>query len=305
MSDLHPFLSVIIPTYNGSNKIENCLNALDSQTYKQFEIIVIVDGSTDDTVSLLDRYKNRFADFKFVVQENQGRSVARNVGADIALGEILFFLDDDMRLDKHSVQKHVDFHLNSKYKNSILVGNQLLDYAVLTTDFQRYLAFLSRKWSDSISTTFSKMTNPFITAAHFSVSKKLFLEIGGFDRMFSGPEDYDLAVRFFEKNISLYFDPTVMGWHDEFSTMAAYIKRNLNYRKSRINLQASYPDRFQNLKVLDNARLVNKFKFYPFKFLCWVHMIDNGKLVKILPKVLRYRVYDYVLTAQASIFVNR
>lgn len=89
-------LSVIIPVFNGEKYIAQCLDSVLSQENKSFEIIVVNDGSTDNTDSIIDRYIDRFSSVrKHTLNNNQGVSNARNVGIDMAKGEYLAFLDSD------------------------------------------------------------------------------------------------------------------------------------------------------------------------------------------------------------------
>lgn len=88
-------LSIIIPAYNEESSIENCIKSLEKQTYKNREIIVIDDGSTDKTLEILSKLK-----VLILNQIHQGPGVARNLGAKRAKGEILVFVDADMTFDK-------------------------------------------------------------------------------------------------------------------------------------------------------------------------------------------------------------
>lgn len=89
-------ISVIIPVYNVEKYVENCLNSLENQTYKKFEVILIDDGSKDESVKICERYKNKSKlDIKIVRQTNQGVSAARNKGINVAKGDYVCFIDSD------------------------------------------------------------------------------------------------------------------------------------------------------------------------------------------------------------------
>jgi glycosyltransferase involved in cell wall biosynthesis len=87
-----PKVSVIIPTYNSASYIIEAVESVLNQTYKDFEVIVVDDGSTDNTHTLLEPYLDRIM-YRF--QENRGESIARNEGIRIAQGEYITFLDSD------------------------------------------------------------------------------------------------------------------------------------------------------------------------------------------------------------------
>jgi glycosyltransferase involved in cell wall biosynthesis len=88
----NPIVSVIIPTFNRSAMVREAVESVISQTCGEFELIVVDDGSTDDTVAALEPYSARL---RLVRQENRGVSAARNSGAAVARGELLAFLDSD------------------------------------------------------------------------------------------------------------------------------------------------------------------------------------------------------------------
>lgn len=101
-------ISVIIPTYNEKNVLENCIESLGGQTYKDFEIIVVDDGSTDETPPILKNLKKTIPNFKFIEEPHRGAGFARNAGSKIAKGKILVFVDADMTFDMDFLSKLVE-----------------------------------------------------------------------------------------------------------------------------------------------------------------------------------------------------
>lgn len=93
-------ISVIIPTYNEKGILENCIESLGDQTFDDFEIIVVDDGSKDGTLEILKNLKRSLPSFKFIKQSHLGAGAARNVGSSLSKGEILVFVDADMTFDK-------------------------------------------------------------------------------------------------------------------------------------------------------------------------------------------------------------
>ena len=94
-------ISVIVPVYNTSKYLEDCLNSLVNQTFKDMEIICVNDGSTDNSLEILNKYHS----VKIITQENQGLSVARNTGIDAASGEYIGFVDSDDWVDLDFFEK--------------------------------------------------------------------------------------------------------------------------------------------------------------------------------------------------------
>ena len=88
-------ISVIIPVYNAEKYLRECLDSVIGQALQDIEIICVDDGSTDSSLSVLQKYAAKDTRLKIVVQANQGAAAARNVGMAVAQGEYLAFLDAD------------------------------------------------------------------------------------------------------------------------------------------------------------------------------------------------------------------
>ncbi len=100
-------LSVIIPTYNEEDVLRSCLESLDKQSLKEFEVIVVDDGSTDDTLSVIGNLQFKIYNLHILKQDHKGAGAARNLGAKKSRGTILVFVDADMTFDKKFLQKLV------------------------------------------------------------------------------------------------------------------------------------------------------------------------------------------------------
>lgn len=90
-----PLLSVIVPVYNTAPYLERCLNSIINQTYKNLEIILVDDGSTDASGKICDEYAAQDSRFKLVHKKNEGVAIARNIAISIASGDFLGFIDSD------------------------------------------------------------------------------------------------------------------------------------------------------------------------------------------------------------------
>ena len=90
-----PLVSVIIPVYNVEKYLEKCLDSIVNQTLKDIEIICVNDGSTDNSLNILEKYQQKDDRIKIITQENQGAGVARNQGLKVAKGKYLSILDSD------------------------------------------------------------------------------------------------------------------------------------------------------------------------------------------------------------------
>ena len=94
-SKTHPKISIIMPIFNSENFIEECLNSLINQTFKNFELICVNDGSTDNTLKILKKFEEKDKRIHILTQDNLGAGIARNVGMKVSKGEYLIFLDSD------------------------------------------------------------------------------------------------------------------------------------------------------------------------------------------------------------------
>lgn len=109
MTEEHPLVSVIIPVYNGARHLRAALESVFAQTYRPFEVIVVDDGSTDDSGVIAQS----FPEVRYIHQANQGVAVARNNGIEAARGEFFAFLDQDDLWTPEKLKVQVEYLLNN------------------------------------------------------------------------------------------------------------------------------------------------------------------------------------------------
>lgn len=102
-----PLISVIIPVYNVESFLDECLQSVMTQNYQNLELILINDGSTDNSGKLCDFYQAKDDRIIVIHKENEGISIARNIGLNVAKGEYIFFVDSDDFLEKDCIQKFI------------------------------------------------------------------------------------------------------------------------------------------------------------------------------------------------------
>jgi len=98
-------ISVIVPVYNTEKFLKECLKSIINQTFKDLEIICVNDGSTDNSLKILNEFKNRDFRIKIITKENAGLSAARNTGVEAATGEYIAFIDSDDTVDLNFFEK--------------------------------------------------------------------------------------------------------------------------------------------------------------------------------------------------------
>ena len=108
MGNEETLISVIVPVYNGQDYLEKCIQSILDQTYKNVEIIIVNDGSTDRTGEVCERLRAKHGCIRVITLEDDGVSAARNAGIDAAKGEILTFVDADDRLHREMFRRLYD-----------------------------------------------------------------------------------------------------------------------------------------------------------------------------------------------------
>lgn len=116
-------VSVIIPVYNSSKYLVECLDSVTSQTLQEIEIICINDGSTDNSLEIIKEFHKKDSRIKFIHQKNQGVSAARNAGLDLATGKYIGFVDADDSIDDSFYENL--YNISNKEECSVVYSNTL------------------------------------------------------------------------------------------------------------------------------------------------------------------------------------
>ena len=189
-----PLVSVIIPTYNRSGLICTAIDSVIAQTYASTEIIVVDDGSTDDTRSVLQRYGDRI---RLLSQENSGPAAARNKGIAAARGEYIAFLDSD----DYWLPEKLTRQIEALEKAGPSVPCCLCNCTVLYRDGSRTSTFkIAGIGSDQPAGLWlnpgAVLSTRFVIFNQAAAIRRQALErIGGFDEKLRLLEDYDLSLR--------------------------------------------------------------------------------------------------------------
>ena len=127
-------ISVIIPVYNVEKYISRCLDSILNQSYKNVEIIIINDGSTDKSGLICDEYSKRYDNIRVFHKENGGVSSARNLGITVAKGEYITFADPDDFLNKDMYKILYDNAKNNNSDITICSVNEIRENVIATED---------------------------------------------------------------------------------------------------------------------------------------------------------------------------
>jgi len=177
-------LSVVIPTYNRYILLKRAINSLLTQTYPVDEIIVVDDGSTDNTKQIIKDFPN----ITYIYQENRGVSAARNVGIQRAKNEWIAFLDSDDEWHSEKLQKQIDFHRKNP---DILMS--YTDEVWIRNGKNVKIPKKYRKIGKDVFLENISYCN--IAPSSVMLHKSIFEAIGFFDESLRVCEDYDLWLR--------------------------------------------------------------------------------------------------------------
>ncbi|MDD5680056.1 MAG: glycosyltransferase [Candidatus Omnitrophica bacterium] len=193
-------ISVVIPTYNCGAYIADAIDIVLNQTYKNIEIIIVDDGSGDDTKDILRRYA-KFNTIKFLSQNNKGPAAARNMGVKEAAGEYVAFLDADDLWEKDKLEKSVYFMEHGGFDwiatglKKITMDGQVLDERLMKKDAYGYNAATGELY-DLKKRVFSYKFGLPVHAPTLVIRKHCFEKSGLFDESLLIHEDTDLVLRF-------------------------------------------------------------------------------------------------------------
>ena len=218
-------LSIVIPTYNRSALLTQCLDALRTQTagIESFDINVVDDHSPDDTPDVLRNAAQSMPNLTWTRQpENRGPAAARNRAASLSTGRLLLFLDDDIVASPDLVETHLRLHDNRGAQHGV-VGHVSWLPGLKVTPFMTWVE------EHPVLFNYANMTagpQENIPAAFYtcnlSLARAAFEAAGGFDERFPFPacEDTDLGVRLANEGFSLWYEPGAIAWHARAITLS-------------------------------------------------------------------------------------
>ncbi len=233
-----PLVSVVVASYNGSRLLRPCLESLAALNYPAYEVILVDDGSTDDTPAIAAQYPN----VRWIRHErNRGLSAARNSGIAAARGEIVAFTDDDCRVDEdwlhHLVGELIESGFAGVGGHNLAPGeDSSVAAAVLVSPGGPTHVMLTDRLAEHIP------------GCNMAFWKSALIEIGCFDPVFTrAGDDVDLCWRLQQQGLQLGFSPGGFVWHARRATVRAYLRQQHGYGEAEALLAAKHPEYFNPL----------------------------------------------------------
>jgi glycosyltransferase involved in cell wall biosynthesis len=198
-------VSVIIPTYNRANSIHQSIQSVLNQTYKNIELIIVDDGSTDSTMNTLEKYGKQL---KAVYQKNQGPSYSRNYGVSLSSGEFIAFLDSDDTWEPTKIENQVQLlDLCGRFVPCCICNAVMRNSKGKTTTLFKLTNINPRSPSGILLNPTEILATRFILFNQTAiVRRKSFEAIGGFNENLNILEDYDIALRLSSEGPWAYID---------------------------------------------------------------------------------------------------
>ena len=238
--------SFVIPVYNRPDEVDELLQSLTTQTYKDFEVIVVEDGSSITCEAVVDKYKPSLA-IKYYTKANSGPGQTRNYGALRSSGEYLIILDSDCVLPKGYLQA-VDDDLKRQPADAFGGPDRAHDSF---TDMQKAINYSMTSFftTGGIRGGKKKMDKFYPRSFNMGVRRDVYMALGGFSDMRFG-EDIDFSIRIFEGDYRCRLFPDAWVYHKRRTDLCKFFKQVHNSGIARINLYKKYPSSLKLVHLL-------------------------------------------------------
>lgn len=190
MSKKNPAITVLMSVYNAQDSLDWCIECILAQSFKDFEFLIINDGSKDDSLKILEDYAQRDSRITLVTQENRGLTKSLNKGLELAKGDLIARQDaDDFSMPK---RLEIQYNYFKQHPEIDLLGSDSID------DYKDYQGRWGSYTEDELNKiVMSRTPFPHSTAMY---RKNAVLDLGGYDEEFKTSQDMDLWIRFAKRS---------------------------------------------------------------------------------------------------------
>jgi len=244
MPERAPRVSVVVASYNGARTLRACLESLERLDYPDYEVILVDDGSTDDTAEIVKPRPDGRAPFPHLRVErherNLGLSEARNTGIQTARGEVVTFTDADCRADEDWLRFLVSDLLRSGFAG--MGGPNLLP-----PDDSAVAAAVMASPGGPAHVMLNDREAEHIPGCNMAFFKSVLESVGGFDPVFrQAGDDVDICWRLQQAGFKLGYSPSALVWHHRRSTILAYLRQQDGYGEAEALLVRKHPEYFNS-----------------------------------------------------------
>ena len=281
------FFSCIIPVYNRPGELKDLLSSLLSQTYTQFEVVVVEDGSTLRCDEVVTSFSQDLS-LRYFYQENTGQGFARNFGMQQAKGDFFVILDSDVLLPPTYFER-----LQDAIESRSLDAFGGPDAAA--ADFSSL-----QKAMDFAMTSFwttggirGKLKNPAAYQArgfNMGVSREVFVRLGGFVDPNRG-EDIEWSIRIKKAGFHLELVPEAFVYHKRKNTLWSFAKQGFSFGRNRVNVSRFHPEAIKLVHALPSFFLL--FLISLGVNLFFIHLL-------LIPHLLILGVWAFLVFAQST-----
>ena len=246
-----PKVSVVVCAYNAADTIDGCLASLGALTYPDFEVIVVNDGSRDDTGARARRYPG----VRVIDIPNGGLSAARNLGLAEAIGAIVAYTDADVRVDPDWLTYLVQPMLTSAFVGS---GGP----NVVPPDDPFVAQCVARAPGGPTHVLLDDREAEHVPGCNMAFRRDALAGIGGFNPVYlRAGDDVDVCWRLQAKGFKIGFAPSALVWHHHRGTVKGYWRQQVGYGEGETWLDAHHPEKFIGGQMLWRGRIYSPLPF--------------------------------------------
>ena len=238
--------SFIIPVFNRPDEVDELLNSLTTQTLRDFEVVVVEDGSSVPCKDVTEKYADKLL-IHYYYKDNSGPGQTRNYGVERASGEYMLILDSDCILPDTYLEE-VERELQHKEADAFGGPDRAHESF---TDVQKAINYAMTSFftTGGIRGGKKKMDKFYPRSFNMGVKKSVYQALGGFSKMRFG-EDIDFSIRIFKGGYACRLFPEAWVWHKRRTDLKKYFKQVHNSGIARINLYKKYPESLKLVHLL-------------------------------------------------------